>query len=686
MICVSVGRGRHKMMIAEHRHLAEQGAELVELRLDYIRRAVNLRRLLDDRQCPVVATCRRKKEHGRWEGSESDRQMLLRAAIADGADYVDLEMDIADKIPRYGNTQRIISYHNFEQTPDNIEEIHHRISQLDPDIIKIATMANNPIDNIKLLRLCRDSDIPTTAFCMGDMGLTSRVLCGRAGAPMTYATFSSDRKMAPGQLSFKEMREDYCYDSINEDTVILGVIADPVAHSLSPVVHNAVIRELGLNMLYMPFRVPKEYLDEFIKICPEMGIKGLSVTIPHKERCLKSINVLDDNVAGIKAANTIVFEDVNAFGFNTDCSAAMTSIENKLVEVRPDEEPFANRKFTLLGSGGVARAIAFGLKRRNAQVFICGRDYRKSEALADSLKCDSIDWTTRANFETSVLVNCTPVGMHPNMDESPFDAEWFDKNTIAFDTIYNPEQTLFIKEARKAGCETITGVDMFVRQAGEQFELFTGKPADLDKFRYELKRATSPAKYYRGQQDKEKGAVRQQRVFLIGYRGAGKSSVAKVLAKSLGWKVYDTDDLIEKSTGKTIADIFEEQGEEYFRRLEASAVKEICQKKDKVVVALGGGAPTVEKIRTLIKRKGNVIWLRATDDTLIERIESDPKSSNQRPNLTPQGGRDEVQTMLRKRSTVYESCAEMTVDVDMVKPSGVARIIAQWLADDQGNG
>lgn len=495
MICVSVGRGRHKMMIAEHRHLAEQGAELVELRLDYLRRAVNLKRLLEDRQCPVVATCRRKKERGRWEGSESDRMMLLRAAIADGADYVDIEMDIADKIPRYGATQRIISYHNFEETPDNIEEIHHRISKLDPDIIKIATTANNPIDNIKVLRLCRDSDIPTTAFCMGDMGLTSRVLCGRAGAPLTYATFSSDRKMAPGQLSFKQMRDEFKYDTIDENTEILGVIADPVAHSLSPVIHNAAIRDKELNMLYLPFRVPKEFLDEFIKICPEMGVRGLSVTIPHKEKCLKSINVLDDNVAGIRAANTIVFNEINAFGYNTDCTAALVSLERKLKELHPEEAPFEGRRFTLLGAGGVARAIAFGLSRKKADVHVCARDYRKSEALADSLKCQSIDWTARANFETSVLINCTPVGMFPKMDESPFEADWFDRNTLVFDTIYNPEQTLFIKHAREAGCPCITGVDMFVRQAAEQFKLFTGIEADIEKIRYELKRATSAAQY-----------------------------------------------------------------------------------------------------------------------------------------------------------------------------------------------
>ena len=286
MICVSVGRGRHKMMMAEHKHLAEQGAELVELRLDYIRRPVNLKRLLADSPCPVVATCRRPEDGGKWMRSESDRVMLLRTAIADGADYVDLEMEIAEQIPRYKNTQRIISYHNFDETPSNLEDIHHQMTELDPDIIKIATMANNPMDNVVALRLCRDSEIPTVAFCMGEMGVTSRLLCGKFGAPFTYATFSSDRKLAPGMLTFEEMRDYYKYDSITKDTRILGVIADPVAHSLSPVVHNSCLRKNGLDYLYLPFRVPREYLEQFVSVCHELDIHGLSVTIPHKELSL----------------------------------------------------------------------------------------------------------------------------------------------------------------------------------------------------------------------------------------------------------------------------------------------------------------------------------------------------------------------------------------------------------------
>lgn len=496
MICVTIGRGRHRMMMAEHQHLAESGIGLVELRLDFIRRPVDIKRLLADRPCPAIVTARRPADGGRWMKTETERVMALRTAIVNGADYVDIELDIAKSIPRYGNTQRIISYHNFDETPANLEDIHHQMSQLDPDIIKIATMANNPIDNVRALRLSRNSDIPTVAFCMGEMGTPSRILSGRAGAPFTYATIGEDKKIAPGMLSYQQMNETYGYDSITKDTQILGVIADPVAHSFSPQVHNAVIREKKLNMLYLPFRVPAEYLEQFIQTCPEMGIRGLSVTIPHKEKVIKCINVLDDNVAGIRAANTVVFRDVNTFGYNTDCTAAIESLQQTLRDQAEGADvPLTGKRVLLLGAGGVARAIAFGLKRAGAVVTLSARDYRRSESLASDLDCKSVDWTARANFKCDILINCTPVGMHPNMDETPFDGEWFDKKVIVFDTIYNPEQTLFIKNARAAGCVTITGIDMFVRQAAKQFKLFTGVDPNVETIRYEVKRAISAARY-----------------------------------------------------------------------------------------------------------------------------------------------------------------------------------------------
>jgi len=205
MICVSIGRGRHRHAIAEYRHLVTQGAELVELRLDYINGEPNVRRLIGDRPCPVVITCRRDRDGGKWSGSEEQRMMLLRTAIAEGVEYVDLEDDIAGSIPRFGPTKRIISHHDFRKTPDDLEAIHSRICDLDADIAKICTMANNPHDNVRILRIVEQSEVPTVGMCMGDIGVPTRILAGKFGSPFTYATFHHERALAPGQLSFDQM-------------------------------------------------------------------------------------------------------------------------------------------------------------------------------------------------------------------------------------------------------------------------------------------------------------------------------------------------------------------------------------------------------------------------------------------------------------------------------------------------
>ena len=126
---------------------------------------------------------------------------------------------------------------------------------------------------------------------------------------------------------------------------------------------------------------------------------------------------------------------------------------------------------------------------------ICARNPDQADNLADELKCKTLAWEERATHGADVLINCTPVGMHPDLDSSPFEESWHDRNVVVFDTVYNPERTLLVKQAREAGCKTITGIDMFVRQAAEQFELFTDQPGDEETIRYEVKRAISAARY-----------------------------------------------------------------------------------------------------------------------------------------------------------------------------------------------
>ena len=504
MICVCIGRGRHRHVIAEHKFLADNGIGLVELRLDYIQGDVDVRRLLRDRPCPAIVTCRRDADGGRWQGTEEARLRLLRQAIAEGADYVDLEADIAAKVPRYGSTKRIISHHDYERTPAELGDLHRRLATLDADIVKIATLANHPVDNLRMLDLIRHSRLPTVGICMGEFGVPSRILGVSAGAPFTLALVSEERVLAPGQMGWRRMRDLYRVEAIRPGTRIYGVVADPVAHSLSPLLHNVAIATAGLDAVYIPFRATAEQLDSFLASANRWPLAGLSVTIPHKETVLEHCARQDGLVREIGAANTLAFNAEGCIAFNTDASAAIEALRVAVMEgelTEPLHEDLIREQMSrsirtalVLGAGGAARAVAFGLRQQGIEVTVCGRTAERARAIAADVGCRAVEWAARHRMPHDCIVNATPVGMHPNVDETPYDKEHLRPYMIVFDTVYNPENTLFIKEARTVGCRTVTGVEMFVRQAAQQFRIWHGVDPTRDVMRDALKQATASAK------------------------------------------------------------------------------------------------------------------------------------------------------------------------------------------------
>jgi len=467
---------------------------MVELRLDYIRGDVNVKRLLADRPCPVLISCRRVADGGKFTGTEPQRQMLLRTAIVEGVEYVDLEEDVAATIPRFGKTKRVVSLHDFRRTPDDLEAIYRRLAALDADVIKICTMANHPHDNLRMLQMVERAAIPTVGVCMGDIGIPSRLLAGRFGAPFTYATFHHERALAPGQLSFDEMVRVYRYEEISRKTEVYGVVADPIGHSLSPLIHNAAFAERKLDKVYLPFRVPREDLAQFLDEAEELGIRGLSVTIPHKEAVLTKLTKADGAVRGIGACNTIVLSGRERLGYNTDYHAAMSSLEEALGGPHDQQSPLAGKKALVLGAGGVGKALVYGLVRRGASVVVCDGRNDVARQLAARLGCQPVEWTKRHTVTPDVLVNATPVGMHPNVDESPFPKHHLRPAMVVFDAVYNPESTLLIKDARSRNCRVVTGVDMFVRQACLQFKYFTGEDGPAELMREVIRRTIAAAK------------------------------------------------------------------------------------------------------------------------------------------------------------------------------------------------
>jgi 3-dehydroquinate dehydratase/shikimate dehydrogenase len=491
--CVVIGRTRHKMVQVEIQEAAKGGARLIEVRLDFLAKAPDFKRLLANKPCPLVATVRRPAEGGRWAGTEEARQMLLRQAIVGGFDWVDLETDVADEIRRFKDVKRIVSYHNMREVPDDLERIYEKMCAQDADVVKVAVMAQHPADNLRVLDLLQKAGRPTVAFCLGDLGTPSRILAARYGAPFAYAAFNRERTLAPGLPSLEELEQVYHYGAIDAQTQVYGVIGDPVAHSLSPLIHNTAFRKAGVNAVYVPFRVPRGDLAGFLTKFDSLPVLGYSVTIPHKEAATQLAQRKDPAVGLTQAANTLVRGGDGFHAYNTDFQAAIASLLAHLPP-GPDGSPptLQSRAALVLGAGGIARAVAHALHREGALVTIANRTPDRARRLAEEVGCRHLDWGARHSVIADLLVNCTPVGMHPNVDESPIHASFLKPGLTVFDTVYTPETTLLVKEARSRSCHIVTGVDLFVRQAALQFLLFTGKEPPVDRMRKVVQRALSP--------------------------------------------------------------------------------------------------------------------------------------------------------------------------------------------------
>lgn len=492
-ICVTVGRGRHTTMLEEWKAAAEAGADLVELRIDCLRREPDLGRILAHRYTPLIFTVRRGADGGLWRGDEDKRQKLIREAIALGVDYIDLEMDLAPKIPRFGKTQRIVSYHNFKKVPSELPQLVEQMEEMNADIVKFAVLTSTLAEAIHVLKIAKNSEVPTIGIGMSEIGLFTRLLGAKYGAPLTYCNFNPERTFAPGMPHFRDLRDDFAYGRIQNDTEVYAVIGDPIAQTLSPAVHNAVFKQLGLNRTYVPILVPGGTLKASLETLSWLDLKGLSVTIPHKQEIIPLLDKVDETVERTGACNTVAFVDGSKVGYNTDYPAALMTMENALGGLKEDgSTPLADRQALILGAGGVARSVAFGLSRSGAGVWISNRTDARANDLAEQVGCRTVTWAMRASVACDIMVNCTPVGMHPDVDETPMPPAGFRPNVLVFDTVYHPENTMFLKLAREHDCKIATGVEMFAIQAALQSKLFTGHEPPLDSIREVVHRKFSP--------------------------------------------------------------------------------------------------------------------------------------------------------------------------------------------------
>ena len=503
----------------------QAGADLIELRIDPIAEQARgdealrdaLVALVRESPLPCIVTCRPAWEGGQDDGDDAGRIALLEhlgtACAGHGPAYFDVELaayqrsaNLRQKVhlvadhpgqdpPRRREPGLILSSHDFEgRPPDLLRRVGDMADAEGCRVVKVAWFARSLRDNLEAFELLAAKHKPTVALCMGEFGLPSRVLAKKFGALLTFASLGDGETTAPGQPTVQQLRSLYRWDRLGPGTQVFGVIGDPVGHSMSPAIHNAGFDATGYDGVYLPMRIPPEYehfkatVDAWLND-PRLDFRGASVTIPHKQHLLRFVKEMGGEIEPlaerIGAANTLhKRDDGTLYAGNTDYAALLDAVCDALGVAR---DALAGRRVTVLGAGGAARAAVAGFSQCGASVTVHNRTADNAKTLAEAFGAQHAPLDAMDLNATDILINCTPVGMHPNTDAAPIDIRSpkpdIPNPPLVFDTIYNPHETKLLRDAKAVGCPTIPGIEMFVRQAAAQFELWTGLAAPADVFR-----------------------------------------------------------------------------------------------------------------------------------------------------------------------------------------------------------
>ncbi|XP_031498922.1 bifunctional 3-dehydroquinate dehydratase/shikimate dehydrogenase, chloroplastic-like isoform X1 [Nymphaea colorata] len=505
LLCVPLVASSVEQMLSQMDQAKDAGADLVEIRLDHIQGFQphqDLETLLKHGKLPALVTYRPKWEGGQYEGDEHERLNVLRLAMELGADYVDVELQVATDFISSISAKKpekckvIVSSHNYQITPssDELSDLVARIQATGADIVKIATTATDITDVARMFQVmvhCQNIlQVPIIGLVMGDRGIISRVLCPKYGGYLTFGTLEAGKESAPGQPTLKTLLDLYNIRQIGPDTKVFGIIGKPVGHSKGPILYNTTFKRVGFNGVYVHLLV--DDLARFLNTYASPDFPGFSCTIPHKEAAVVCCDEVDPIAKSIGAVNTIVRRgsDGKLVGYNTDYHGAISAIEDGLrgsiANVNEANSPLDGKLFVVIGAGGAGKALAYGAKEKGAKVVIANRTFERARELANLVGAEAITLAELENFhpeEGMILANTTSIGMQPKIEETPVPKHALKSYALVFDAVYTPKNTRLLREAEESGAIPVSGVEMFLRQAKGQFEHFTGLPAPEDVMR-----------------------------------------------------------------------------------------------------------------------------------------------------------------------------------------------------------
>ena len=485
LICVPIKEQTITALIAAAKRAAAC-TDIVELRLDALelgeieKAATELSNFIHSFKRPLILTFRPAEQGGYRDLTRDDRRRFWHNYFTSHAAFFDVEFDlIAELINLDADAQpdwsRIIcSFHDFQNVPEKLDELYEQMAFTPARFLKLAFKANDITDCIPIFRLLRRANADERemiAIAMGSAGVITRVLGPSRGSFLTYGASAPEHGTAPGQLLATDLESLYRIDQIDSETLITGLVGSPVSHSVSPHIHNAAFKAGELNAVYLPFQV--DDLTGFVKrmVNPrsremDWNLKGLSITAPHKKAIIKLLDWIDGSAQKIGAVNTVVLQGDELLGYNTDAQGLIEPLRRKFGSL-------SGANAVVLGAGGAACAAIYALQTEGAGVNLYARDLEKAQVLSQRFNL-SFDSLANANLSgKDIVINATPLGSFgPQVTETPAVAQQLRGVRLVYDLVYNPIETVLLKQARSVGCETLGGLEMLAAQALLQFKLW----------------------------------------------------------------------------------------------------------------------------------------------------------------------------------------------------------------------
>jgi 3-dehydroquinate dehydratase / shikimate dehydrogenase len=475
MICISIAQESRRLALADMLNAARQ-CDLLEVRLDRFGKAPEVGEMLAVKPKPVILSCRRPRDGGQWDGSEEERLAILRQCIICKADYVEIELDVADQIRPFPPAKRVISYTNLHETPANIADIYAQAQSKKPDVIKLTTLARTPEEAWPLVQILARAPLPTVVVGLGKSGVMLSVLGAKIGAPWTYAALERGMEAYPDQPTVADLVNVYHYRSIHRSTRLIGVTGFSERERATVAALNAALAYLQLPARCLPLGVGNVRL--FGKVIEAVKLAAAVIDAEHGQAILPIVATREPSAARTGAADLLLYRENKWHAADTRMPATVNALEAAMRQRSGAEHPLAGRMVLLAGINALTRMMGRELAKHGSVLIVAGRDRDAAHQLAQQLKCRFVPFEALYTTIHDVLIVCDDSTIHPG---------YLNAGMTVLDLTSPLASSPLLREAQARGCAVVTPYQLWLEQAALQAHLLTSK----DVPRHVLAEATS---------------------------------------------------------------------------------------------------------------------------------------------------------------------------------------------------